>query len=167
VDANGIETLKSSFCSFFQKEGQKPKVHFFAKFYATEKKFNFTPVFQKKRDLQTTADRNAGEEEAGRKRKEDDQHDNHDDDDDDKESTTRRKEKDASDELPPEKIAQEETGDTRQVRAVERNAREIGEGVGEEEEEGESERAEVYAEDETIKELFSRAFRSRTVVCVY
>ena len=128
------------------------------------KKFNFAPVFQKKRDLQTTADRNAGEEEAGRKREED-EHDNDHYDDKESTTTTTRKEKDASDELPPEKIAQEETGDTRQVRAVERNAREIGEGVGEEEEEGESERAEVYAEDETIK-VFSRA-RDRERLCVY
>ena len=152
--AKGNETLKSSISA-------SAKFVFFLHTHKTHRRER-----ERERDKQQPT--NAGEEEAGRKREED-EHDN-DHYDDDKESTTRRKEKDASDELPPEKIAQEETGDTRQVRAVERNAREIGEGVGEEEEEGESERAEVYAEDETIKRKYSSAARvsiENGCVCVY
>ena len=66
------------------------------------------------------------------------------DDDDDEEQTT------AADELPPEEISEEETGGPREVRAAETNAREIGKGTGEKKEENQSERTEVYAENETI-----------------
>ena len=67
-----------------------------------------------------------------------------DSDDDDEEQTT------AADELPPEEISEEETGGPREVRAAETNAREIGKGTGEKKEENQSERTEVYAENETI-----------------
>ena len=67
------------------------------------------------------------------------------DSDDDKEEQTT-----AADELPPEEISEEETGGPREVRAAETNAREIGKGTGEKKEENQSERTEVYAENETI-----------------
>ena len=72
------------------------------------------------------------------------------DDDDDEEQTT------AADELPPEEISEEETGGPREVRAAETNAREIGKGTGEKKEENQSERTEVYAENETINDFGRR-----------
>ena len=69
------------------------------------------------------------------------EHDYSDDDDE---------EEQAADELPPEEISEEETGGPREVRAAETNAREIGKGTGEKKEENQSERTEVYAENETI-----------------
>jgi len=62
----------------------------------------------------------------------------------------------AADELPPEEISEEETGGPREVRAAETNAREIGKGTGEKKEENQSERTEVYAENETINDFGRR-----------
>ena len=75
----------------------------------------------------------------------DDEEEGENDSDDDKEEQTS-----AADELPPEEISEEETGGPREVRAAETNAREIGKGTGEKKEENQSERTEVYAENETI-----------------
>ena len=75
----------------------------------------------------------------------DDEEEGENDSDDDKEEQTT-----AADELPPEEISEEETGGPREVRAAETNAREIGKGTGEKKEENQSERTEVYAENETI-----------------
>ena len=77
-----------------------------------------------------------------------------DDDDDEEEQTT------AADELPPEEISEEETGGPREVRAAETNAREIGKGTGEKKEENQSERTEVYAENETINDFGRRTLAS-------
>ena len=75
---------------------------------------------------------------------------NDDSDDDSDDSDEEEEQTSAADELPPEEISEEETGGPREVRAAETNAREIGKGTGEKKEENQSERTEVYAENETI-----------------
>ena len=90
------------------------------------------------------------EEEEGENDDSDDDSDDSDEEEEEEEQTS------AADELPPEEISEEETGGPREVRAAETNAREIGKGTGEKKEENQSERTEVYAENETINDFGRR-----------
>ena len=84
------------------------------------------------------------------------ENDDSDDDSDDSDEEEEEEQTSAADELPPEEISEEETGGPREVRAAETNAREIGKGTGEKKEENQSERTEVYAENETINDFGRR-----------
>ena len=90
------------------------------------------------------------DEEEGENDDSDDDSDDSDEEEEEEEQTS------AADELPPEEISEEETGGPREVRAAETNAREIGKGTGEKKEENQSERTEVYAENETINDFGRR-----------
>ena len=84
------------------------------------------------------------------------ENDDSDDDSDEEDEEEEEEQTSAADELPPEEISEEETGGPREVRAAETNAREIGKGTGEKKEENQSERTEVYAENETINDFGRR-----------